>query len=49
MYKRQVQRIKLPVRVELPPVGLIFARSRSLTATSQLLVRCLREVAIEAD
>jgi DNA-binding transcriptional LysR family regulator len=42
-----VQKIRLPVRVELPPVGLIFARSRALTAVSQHLVQCLRDVAQE--
>jgi DNA-binding transcriptional LysR family regulator len=40
-----VQRLALPVDVELPPVGLIVARQRPLTAVSEQLVQCLREEA----
>jgi len=40
-----VQRLALPVDVELPPVGLIVVRERALTAVSQQLVQCLREQA----
>jgi DNA-binding transcriptional LysR family regulator len=38
-----VERLALTVEVDLPPVGLIVARERALTAVSQQLVQCLRE------
>lgn len=40
-----VQQLKLPVPVDLPPVGLIFVRARPLTPVTEQLVQCLRAVA----
>lgn len=42
-----VQRLALPVDVELPPVGLIVVRERPLTPVSEHLVQCLREEAAQ--
>ena len=42
-----VQRLALPVEVELPPVGLIVVRARPLTPVSEQLVQCLREEVAE--
>lgn len=36
--------LKLPVPVELPPVGLITLRGQQMTPVTGLLVECLREV-----
>jgi DNA-binding transcriptional LysR family regulator len=41
----QVAVLDLPVSIELPPVGLITLRGQPMTATTGLLVECLREVA----
>ena len=40
-----VQILPLPVRVELPPVGMMTMRGRALTATTQRLMECLRTAA----
>jgi DNA-binding transcriptional LysR family regulator len=40
-----LRRLRLEVPVELPPVGLIFVRARPLTAVTEQLVQCLRQVA----
>lgn len=40
--------LKLPVAVELPPVGLITLRGQRMTPVTALLVGCLREVAGQA-
>lgn len=37
--------LPLPVRVELPPVGLMTVRGRPITATTRLLMECLRRAA----
>lgn len=37
--------LPLPVRVELPPVGLMTVRGRPITATTRLLMDCLRRAA----
>ncbi|RQO77413.1 LysR family transcriptional regulator, partial [Acidovorax sp. FJL06] len=39
--------LKLPVAVELPPVGLITLRGQRMTPVTALLVECLRQVAKE--
>jgi len=46
-FERQgiVQVLALPVRVELPPVGMMTLRGRALTATSAHLMACLRAAA----
>lgn len=40
-----VRRLKLPVPVELPPVGLITARGRQVTPITQRLIEALRATA----
>lgn len=40
-----VRILPLPVRVELPPVGMMTMRGRALTATTQRLMECLRTAA----
>lgn len=40
-----VEIVKLPVPVELPPIGLITVRGRPLTPVTQQLVECLRRAA----
>jgi hypothetical protein len=40
-----VQVLKLSVPVELPAIGLITARGRRLTTTTEQLMECLREAA----
>lgn len=46
-FERQgvVQVLPLPVRVDLPPVGMMTLRGRALTATTQQLMECLRTAA----
>ncbi len=39
--------LKLPVPVDLPPVGLITVRDRATTRITQQLMDCLRESAHE--
>lgn len=39
--------LDLPVRLDLPPVGLITLRGQPPTATTALLMSCLREVAAQ--
>lgn len=41
--------LKLPVAVELPPVGLITLRGQRMTPVTALLVGCLKEVAGPGD
>jgi len=40
--------LKLPVAVELPPVGLITLRGQRMTPVTALLVECLRQAAAES-
>ena len=40
--------LNLPVRVDLPPVGLITARGRPSTPVTEQLMRCLRSQAASA-
>lgn len=37
--------VRLPVPIELPPVGLITLRGQAITPVTAALVECLREVA----
>lgn len=40
-----VEKLALPIDIEVPPVGMMFVRGRELTAVTQQLVQALRECA----